>query len=75
MITEKPFSSLPCNTVTLQSVKEQEMTSPIVMDEEKKTTQVPEEFSSPRLQEPVPNTSVVKEIKRNECLSENKSKF
>ncbi|KAI5664497.1 hypothetical protein M9H77_23820 [Catharanthus roseus] len=40
-------------------VKDLEMTSPIYVDEEEKTTQVPEESTSLRLQEPLQATSVV----------------
>lgn len=69
MIAKRLLSSLPSNTeqipkeqaeaITLWSVKDLEMTSPIYVDEEEKTTQVPEESTSLRLQEPLQATSVV----------------
>ncbi|KAI5668386.1 hypothetical protein M9H77_18239 [Catharanthus roseus] len=62
------------NTVTLQDVEEKVMTFPMFMDDEDETTQEPEE-STPKFQEPLPNTSVVEESKRDECLPENKSEF
>ncbi|KAI5650432.1 hypothetical protein M9H77_36437 [Catharanthus roseus] len=61
MIVEKPPSNALSNTVTLRDVEEQGIRFPMFMDDEDESTQEPEESTSPRFQEPLPNTSVVEE--------------
>ncbi|KAI5681828.1 hypothetical protein M9H77_03056 [Catharanthus roseus] len=51
------------------------MRFPMFLDDEEETAQEPEESTSPRFQEPLPNTSVVEESKKDECLLENKNDF
>ncbi|KAI5676950.1 hypothetical protein M9H77_07900 [Catharanthus roseus] len=75
IIVERPLSNIPSNMVTLHNVEEQVMKFPMFMDDEDETAQEPEESTFSRFQEPLPNTGVVEESKKGECLSGNKNEF
>ncbi|KAI5664398.1 hypothetical protein M9H77_23721 [Catharanthus roseus] len=75
MIIEKLPGNAPNNTITLHDVEEQVMKFPMFMDDENETAQEQEESTPQRFQEPLPNTSVLKESTKDEYLPENKSEF
>ncbi|KAI5653974.1 hypothetical protein M9H77_31161 [Catharanthus roseus] len=72
MIVDKSSSNAPSNTVTLWEAEEQVMTFPMFMDDEDETAQEPEKCTSPRFQEPLPNT-IKNEFEEGEPEKENKN--